>query len=232
MITCQNNNQWSANIPICICESNTCFFSLMTENEAITYALGKFTMTQSYWRINYNVVKWPYRALCVNSNIHNVKWEIDRIWLHSYLEWIWKRKVGYTLLRYSNTRERGNLHYTVHCPFSRQPEPLLWVSLYLTHIRNRNLVFCSIGTLCSIPVHLYCSKSVFLCSNSSITSPLQFHVSPTTEHPWEQCCVLMSELVIQYWQCSILIFVPDPGTAESTVCIIMWPVRVAGDWDI
>lgn len=27
MITCQNNNQWSANIPICICESNTCFFS-------------------------------------------------------------------------------------------------------------------------------------------------------------------------------------------------------------
>lgn len=27
MITCQNNNQWSANIPICICECNTCFFS-------------------------------------------------------------------------------------------------------------------------------------------------------------------------------------------------------------
>lgn len=27
MITCQNNNQWSANIPICICESNTYFFS-------------------------------------------------------------------------------------------------------------------------------------------------------------------------------------------------------------
>uniref|UniRef100_A0A8C2Z0M7 CUB and Sushi multiple domains 3 n=1 Tax=Cyclopterus lumpus TaxID=8103 RepID=A0A8C2Z0M7_CYCLU len=26
MITCQNNNQWSANIPICICESNTFFF--------------------------------------------------------------------------------------------------------------------------------------------------------------------------------------------------------------
>lgn len=25
MITCQNNNQWSANIPICICESHTCF---------------------------------------------------------------------------------------------------------------------------------------------------------------------------------------------------------------
>uniref|UniRef100_A0A3B4YVD1 CUB and Sushi multiple domains 3a n=1 Tax=Stegastes partitus TaxID=144197 RepID=A0A3B4YVD1_9TELE len=26
MITCQNNNQWSANIPICICESHTLFF--------------------------------------------------------------------------------------------------------------------------------------------------------------------------------------------------------------
>lgn len=26
MITCQNNNQWSANIPICICESKSAFF--------------------------------------------------------------------------------------------------------------------------------------------------------------------------------------------------------------
>lgn len=26
MITCQNNNQWSANIPICICESSSSFF--------------------------------------------------------------------------------------------------------------------------------------------------------------------------------------------------------------
>uniref|UniRef100_A0A3B3UFG1 CUB and Sushi multiple domains 3a n=1 Tax=Poecilia latipinna TaxID=48699 RepID=A0A3B3UFG1_9TELE len=27
MITCQNNNQWSANIPICICKSGLIFFS-------------------------------------------------------------------------------------------------------------------------------------------------------------------------------------------------------------
>lgn len=73
MITCQNNNQWSANIPICICESNTCFL-FMTANEAITYAFGKFTMTLGYWRINYSVFKWPCSALCVNGNIHNLQW--------------------------------------------------------------------------------------------------------------------------------------------------------------
>lgn len=73
MITCQNNNQWSANIPICICESNTCFL-FMTANEAITYAFGKFTMTLGYWRINYSVFKWPCSALCVNGNIRNLQW--------------------------------------------------------------------------------------------------------------------------------------------------------------
>uniref|UniRef100_A0A3Q1G9B9 CUB and Sushi multiple domains 3a n=1 Tax=Acanthochromis polyacanthus TaxID=80966 RepID=A0A3Q1G9B9_9TELE len=51
MITCQNNNQWSANIPICICESHTLFLFFMTAHKASVYALGKFTMTPGYWRM-------------------------------------------------------------------------------------------------------------------------------------------------------------------------------------
>lgn len=30
-ISCQNNNQWSANIPICICEYCQCYCTLQTE---------------------------------------------------------------------------------------------------------------------------------------------------------------------------------------------------------
>lgn len=147
----------------------------MTANEAITYAFGKFTMTLSYWRINYSAVKWPWSALSVNINIHNVKWEIDSIWL--LVIWGWFRR-RHTLLYYTIHILWRRETCTIHCLFSWQPIPLLWViQLYLTHIHNKNLVFCflkftvSIGTLCSILVCLYCCISVLLYTNSSAPSP-------------------------------------------------------------
>lgn len=36
-INCQNNNQWSANIPICICESNTRFFFFFHDTKLSNY---------------------------------------------------------------------------------------------------------------------------------------------------------------------------------------------------
>lgn len=145
-----------------------CMFFFMTANEAITYVLGKFTMTLSYWRINYSVVKWPCSALCVNNNTHNVKWEIDSIWFPCYagVNLKEKKKARYIQLHCTNTLEKGNLHYRVHRPFSRLPRSLLWVSLYLTHIHNKNPVLSfskltvSIGIECRLLCQ-YCCMSVF-----------------------------------------------------------------------
>lgn len=133
MITCQNNNQWSANIPICICESSPDFFSW---RQAITYALGKFTMTLNYWRINCIVVKWLCSSLCGKNDIRNIKWEIDSICLPCYFELIWgkKKKVWWTLILYKYTWEGKpalycklsflKINYTSHVSFTI-PNPYL-----------------------------------------------------------------------------------------------------------
>lgn len=44
MITCQNNNQWSANIPICICKSNTCCFLLCEQMHHVKWETDKIQL--------------------------------------------------------------------------------------------------------------------------------------------------------------------------------------------
>lgn len=65
----------------------------------------------------------------------------------------------------------------------------------------------------------------YVCiSEDTLPSMEQFHVSPTSQHPWEQCCLLIAELVIQHWQ---FVFIPNFVIVESTVYIVTWSVRVA-----